>query len=153
MTRQKRSWLTSKRRSRPIWQEINRKFGIDCEPPVLTTRTPLLSSMRWLVTLKPFSSSRQPLNSSLGVRSRRIRSYSPPGCSSPTCLRHPFPSFHSHCSPLGTARLVSLIITAILLLLLDVGRGLVGHRNVALTALETLGIATAAALAGFLIGK
>jgi vacuolar iron transporter family protein len=55
--------------------------------------------------------------------------------------------------PLGSARLVSLIITAILLLLLGVGRGLVGHRNVVLTALETLGIATAAALAGFLIGK
>ena len=55
--------------------------------------------------------------------------------------------------PLGSARLVSLIITAMLLLLLGVGRGLVGHRNVVLTALETLGIATAAALAGFLIGK
>ncbi|HET8910581.1 MAG TPA: VIT1/CCC1 transporter family protein [Ktedonobacteraceae bacterium] len=55
--------------------------------------------------------------------------------------------------PLGTARLVSLIITALLLLLLGVGRGLVGHRNIVLTALETLGIATAAALAGFLIGK
>jgi VIT1/CCC1 family predicted Fe2+/Mn2+ transporter len=55
--------------------------------------------------------------------------------------------------PLGPARLVSLIVTAILLLLLGVGRGLVGHRNVVLTALETLGIATAAALAGFLIGK
>jgi VIT1/CCC1 family predicted Fe2+/Mn2+ transporter len=55
--------------------------------------------------------------------------------------------------PLGTARLVSLIVTGLLLLLLGVGRGLVGHRNVVLTALETLGIATAAALAGFLIGK
>src|SRR6266566_4767622 len=55
--------------------------------------------------------------------------------------------------PWGTARLVSLIITAILLLLLGVGRGLVGHRNVVLAALQTLGIATAAALAGFLIGK
>ena len=55
--------------------------------------------------------------------------------------------------PLGTARLVSLIITAVLLLLLGVGRGLVGHRNVVLTALETLAIASAAALAGFLIGK
>ena len=55
--------------------------------------------------------------------------------------------------PLGTARLVSLIITALLLLFLGVGRGLVGHRNVVLTALETLGIAAAAALAGFLIGK
>src|SRR6266516_549362 len=55
--------------------------------------------------------------------------------------------------PLESARLVSLVITALLLLLLGVGRGLVGHRNVVLTALETLGIATAAALAGFLIGK
>ena len=55
--------------------------------------------------------------------------------------------------PLGTARLVSLIITAVLLLLLGVGRGLVGHRNVVLTALETLAIASAAALAVFLIGK
>ena len=54
---------------------------------------------------------------------------------------------------LGTARLVSLIITATLLLLLGVGRGLVGHRNIVLTALETLGIAAAAALAGFLIGR
>jgi len=51
------------------------------------------------------------------------------------------------------ARIVSLIITALLLLLLGVGRGIVGHRNVAITALETLGIATAAALAGFLIGR
>ncbi len=55
--------------------------------------------------------------------------------------------------PLKTARLVSLFITATLLLLLGVGLGLVGHRNVVLTALETLGIAAAAALAGFLIGK
>ena len=55
--------------------------------------------------------------------------------------------------PLANARLVSLIVTGVLLLLLGVGRGLVGHRNVVLTALETLGIATAAALAGFLIGK
>ena len=55
--------------------------------------------------------------------------------------------------PLENARLVSLIITALLLLLLGVGRGLVGHRNVLVTALETLGIATAAAVAGFLVGK
>ena len=55
--------------------------------------------------------------------------------------------------PLESARIVSLIITATLLLLLGVGRGLIGHRNVVLTALETLGIAAAAALAGFLIGK
>ncbi|HLZ59605.1 MAG TPA: VIT1/CCC1 transporter family protein [Ktedonosporobacter sp.] len=55
--------------------------------------------------------------------------------------------------PLESARLVSLIVTALLLLLLGIGRGLVGHRNVVLTSLETLGIATAAAFAGFLIGK
>ena len=55
--------------------------------------------------------------------------------------------------PLADARLLSLIITAILLLLLGVGRGLVGHRNVVRTALETLLIAAAAAFAGFLIGK
>jgi len=55
--------------------------------------------------------------------------------------------------PLASARLVSLVITAVLLLLLGVGRGLVGHRNVVLTALETLAIAAAAAFAGFLIGK
>ena len=55
--------------------------------------------------------------------------------------------------PLESARVVSLIITAILLLLLGVGRGLVGRRNIVLTALETLGIAAAAAAAGFLIGK
>ena len=55
--------------------------------------------------------------------------------------------------PLENARLVSLIITALLLLLLGVGRGLVGHRNVVRTALETLGIATAAAVAGYLVGK
>ena len=73
--------------------------------------------------------------------------------SSPTCLRHPFPSFHSYFSLWRARRLVSLIVTALLLLLLGVGRGLVGHRNVVLTALETLGIATAAALAGFVIGK
>ena len=39
------------------------------------------------------------------------------------------------------------------LLLLAVGRGLVGRRNVVLTALETLGIAAAAPLTGFVIGK
>lgn len=54
---------------------------------------------------------------------------------------------------LETARIVSLAITALLLSLLGVGRGLVARRNLVLTALETLGIATAAALAGVLIGK
>ena len=61
-------------------------------------------------------------------------------------LENPFPIIPFAFLPLGTARLVSLIITALLLLLLGVGRGLVGHRNVVLTALETLGIATATEL-------
>jgi VIT family protein len=43
--------------------------------------------------------SRQPLNSISGVRNRRIRSSSLHGCSSPTCLPHLFPSYHSHYSP------------------------------------------------------
>src|SRR6266704_5269912 len=99
MTRQKQNWLTSKWRSRPIWKERNKKSGTDCELPVLTTRTPLPSSMHWLVTPRHCSRLRRPLSSSSEVRSRRIHSYSLHGCSFPTCLRHPFPSFHSHFSP------------------------------------------------------
>ncbi|HLH24431.1 MAG TPA: VIT1/CCC1 transporter family protein [Chloroflexota bacterium] len=55
--------------------------------------------------------------------------------------------------PIDTARSVSLGITTLLLLLLGVGRGVIAHRNVARTALETLGVATAAAVAGVLIGR
>jgi vacuolar iron transporter family protein len=55
--------------------------------------------------------------------------------------------------PIDTARLVSLMITSLLLLLLGVGRGLIARRNVLRTALETLGVATAAAVAGVLIGR
>jgi VIT1/CCC1 family predicted Fe2+/Mn2+ transporter len=55
--------------------------------------------------------------------------------------------------PLASARIISVIVTAILLILLGVGRGIVGKRNVLVTIVETVGIATAAALAGFLIGK
>lgn len=55
--------------------------------------------------------------------------------------------------PLALARVVSVIVTAILLIILGIGRGIVGKRNVLTTTLETVGIATAAALAGFLIGK
>jgi predicted membrane protein (TIGR00267 family) len=54
---------------------------------------------------------------------------------------------------LAPARIVSLILAAILLILLGMGRGLVSHRNLLLTTVETVGIATAAALAGVFIGK
>jgi predicted membrane protein (TIGR00267 family) len=55
--------------------------------------------------------------------------------------------------PLESARIISLVITGLLLLLLGIGRGLVGRRNILLTALETLGIAALAAAAGVLVGK
>ncbi|MBI1256391.1 MAG: hypothetical protein GC204_02870 [Chloroflexi bacterium] len=54
--------------------------------------------------------------------------------------------------PLASARTVSLIVTAILLLLLGVGRGIIGHRNVVVTAVQTLAIAAAAGTAGLLVG-
>ena len=54
--------------------------------------------------------------------------------------------------PLASARTVSLIVTALLLLLLGVGRGLIGHKNVILTAVQTLAIAAAAGAAGLLVG-
>jgi VIT1/CCC1 family predicted Fe2+/Mn2+ transporter len=55
--------------------------------------------------------------------------------------------------PIDTARFVSLVITSLLLLLLGLGRGVIAHRNVLQTALETLGVAMAAAVAGVLIGR
>ncbi len=55
--------------------------------------------------------------------------------------------------PIASARIVSVIVTAILLIILGIGRGIVGKRNVLITVVETVGIATAAALAGFLIAK
>ena len=55
--------------------------------------------------------------------------------------------------PLGTARTVSLLLTTLLLLLLGIGRGIIGHKNVASTALQTLAIGAAAAAAGLLVGK
>jgi predicted membrane protein (TIGR00267 family) len=54
---------------------------------------------------------------------------------------------------LDTARIVSISITAILLLLLGVARGIVSKSSILRGALETLGIATAAAITGYFIGK
>lgn len=55
--------------------------------------------------------------------------------------------------PIASARIISVVVTTILLVLLGVGRGLIGHQNVIRTTLETVGIAAAAALAGVLIGR
>jgi vacuolar iron transporter family protein len=54
--------------------------------------------------------------------------------------------------PLASARTLSLIVTTLLLLLLGIGRGIIGHRNVVITALQTLAIAAAAGVAGLLVG-
>jgi len=55
--------------------------------------------------------------------------------------------------PLDTARTVSLTLTAVLLFLLGIGRGLIAHTNLVLTVVETLAVAALAAAAGVLIGK
>ena len=55
--------------------------------------------------------------------------------------------------PLGLARTVSLAVTAVLLLVLGVGRGIIGNKNVVVTALQTLAIAAAAGAAGLLVGS
>ena len=52
---------------------------------------------------------------------------------------------------LESARTTSLVVTTLLLLLLGIGRGVIGHKNVVATALQTLVIAAAAAAAGLLV--
>ncbi len=54
---------------------------------------------------------------------------------------------------LATARIVSLAVTFVLLVLLGVGRSMIGHRRLLPTVTETIGIAAAAACAGILVGK
>jgi vacuolar iron transporter family protein len=54
---------------------------------------------------------------------------------------------------LGPARVVSVLITALLLVLLGVGRARVAQTPLVTTVVQTVGIATAAAAAGLLIGK
>ena len=51
------------------------------------------------------------------------------------------------------ARLVSVLVTALLLVALGIGRALIGQRSLVRTTLETLTIAAAAAAAGIIIGK
>lgn len=55
--------------------------------------------------------------------------------------------------PLASARIVSIIVTTLLLIFLGIGRAIVSHRSMFVTIVETVGIAAAAALAGFLIGR
>ena len=55
--------------------------------------------------------------------------------------------------PIDSARVVSLVVTGGLMALLGVARGLIGHEPVWRTALQTMGIAGAAALAGVIIGR
>ena len=55
--------------------------------------------------------------------------------------------------PLDQARVVSLVITSALLVVLGVGRGIVAHKSVVVTTLQTLGVAAAAAVAGIAIGR
>ncbi len=52
-----------------------------------------------------------------------------------------------------TARIVSLVVTGALMAVLGVARGRIGHEPVWRTALQTMAIAGAAALAGVLIGR
>ena len=54
---------------------------------------------------------------------------------------------------IGTARIVSLVVTGALMALLGVARGLIGHVNIWWTAVQTMAIAGAAALAGVVIGR
>lgn len=55
--------------------------------------------------------------------------------------------------PLASARVVSMIMTLCLLVLLGIGRASVAHTKLLPTVAQTVGIATAAAAAGLLVGK
>jgi hypothetical protein len=59
--------------------------------------------------------------------------------------------FHLACDGKGRPR--SVVITALLLVLLGVGRARVAETPLVRTIVQTVGIATAAAAAGLLIGK
>jgi vacuolar iron transporter family protein len=54
---------------------------------------------------------------------------------------------------LATARIVSLAVTLALLVLLGIGRARIGHRRTLPTVIQTVAIATAAAIAGIAVGK
>ena len=54
---------------------------------------------------------------------------------------------------LATARIVSVLVTFLLLVLLGVGRSMIGHRRVLPTVIETIAIAAVAAAAGIAVGR
>ena len=54
---------------------------------------------------------------------------------------------------ISDARLVSVLVTALLLVALGIGRGLIGQRSLIRTTFETLTVAAAAAAAGIIIGR
>lgn len=54
--------------------------------------------------------------------------------------------------PFDRARVVCIAGTAVLLILLGIGRAKIGKRPATRTVIETMAIATAAAIAGVLIG-
>jgi len=54
---------------------------------------------------------------------------------------------------LTTARIVSLLVTLVLLIFLGIGRGMIGRRRILPTVAETIVIAAAAAAAGVGVGK
>jgi VIT1/CCC1 family predicted Fe2+/Mn2+ transporter len=55
--------------------------------------------------------------------------------------------------PLASAQGVSVIVTLCLLVLLGIGRARVAQTKLLPTIVQTVGIATAAAAAGLLVGK
>ncbi len=55
--------------------------------------------------------------------------------------------------PLTMARIISVIAATVILIILGLGRGVVGHRSLVITTLETLGIGLGAALGGIVISK
>jgi vacuolar iron transporter family protein len=55
--------------------------------------------------------------------------------------------------PIETARIVSLVMTGMLMAVLGIARGRIGHEPVWRTALQTMTIAGVAALAGVVIGR
>lgn len=55
--------------------------------------------------------------------------------------------------PLATARYVSIACTALVLIVLGIGRAKIGKRRILPTTLQTLGIAAAAGIAGVLVGN
>lgn len=54
--------------------------------------------------------------------------------------------------PLGDARYICIGVTAVILVLMGIGRAKIGKRPMGRTVLETIAIATAAAIAGVLVG-